>query len=69
VSSLVPLELWVRPAPGPRLPQLRQALAKEARRLAGEGAEPLRWAITAVDPRRGLRLEGVVVAPVSAADP
>jgi hypothetical protein len=69
VSSLVPLELWVRPAPGPRLPQLRQALAKEARRLAGEGAEPLRWAITAVDPRRGLRLEGVVVAPVSTADP
>ena len=66
MSSLVPLELWVRPAPGPRLPQLRQALAKEARRLAGEGAEPLRWAITAVDPVRGLRLEGIVVglAPV-----
>jgi len=69
VSSLVPLELWVRPAPGPRLTQLRQALAREARRLAGEGAEPLRWAITAVDPRRGLRLEGVVVAPASTAGP
>ena len=67
MSSLVPLELWVRPAPGPRLPQLRQALAREARRLAGEGAEPLRWAITAVDPHRGLRLEGVVVAPVPTA--
>jgi len=66
VSSLVPLELWVRPSPGPRLPQLRQALAREARRLAGEGAEPLRWAITAVDPVRGLRLEGILVglAPV-----
>jgi hypothetical protein len=66
VSSLVPLELWVRPSPGPRLPKLRQALAREARRLAGEGAEPLRWAITAVDPVRGLRLEGIVVglAPV-----
>ena len=30
MSSLVPLELWVRPTPGPRLPQLRQALAREA---------------------------------------
>ena len=66
MSSLVPLELWVRPSPGPRLPKLRQALAREARRLAGEGAEPLRWAITAVDPVRGLRLEGILVglAPV-----
>lgn len=69
MSSLVPLELWLQTAPGPRLPQLRQALAKEARRLAGEGAAPLRWAITAVDPRRGLRLEGIVVGPVSTAGP
>jgi len=69
VSSLVPLELWVRPAPGPRLPQLRQALVKEARRLAGEGAEPLRWAITAVDPVRGLRLEGIVVGPAPVPGP
>ncbi len=69
MSSLVPLELWVRPAPGPRLPQLRQALAREARRLAGEGAEPLRWAITAVDPRHGLRLEGIVVGPAPVPDP
>ncbi|MCP9900655.1 hypothetical protein KBZ12_09045 [Cyanobium sp. Cruz CV13-4-11] len=69
MSSLVPLELWVRPAPGPRLPQLRQALVKEARRLAGEGAEPLRWAITAVDPVRGLRLEGIVVGPAPVPGP
>ncbi len=69
MSSLVPLELWLQAAPGPLRPQLYQALTREARRLAGEGAEPLRWAITAVDPRRGLRLEGVVVGPVSTAGP
>ena len=49
---LEPLELWLRPAPGPLLPQLLQA-------LAAAGGEPLRWAVTAVDPARGLRLEGV----------
>ncbi len=51
---LEPLELWLRPAPGPLLPQLRAA-------LAANGSEPLRWAITAVDPQRGLRLEGVAL--------
>ena len=60
---LQPLELWLRPGPGPLLPQLREALLEQAVRLAGEGAEPLRWAITAVDPERGLRLEGLVVGP------
>ncbi len=69
MSSLVPLELWLQAAPGPLLPQLRQALTREARRLAGEGAEPLRWAITAVDPRRGLRLEGIVVGPAPTPGP
>jgi hypothetical protein len=59
--ALVPLELWLQPQAGPLLPHLRRALAAEAIRLAGEGAEPLRWAITAVDPHRGLRLEGIVV--------
>ncbi len=63
MSELVPLELWLQASPGPLLPQLRQGLTREARRLAGEGAETLRWAITAVDPHRGLRLEGIVVAP------
>ncbi len=60
---LRPLELWLRPGPGPLLSQLRQALREQAVRLAGEGAEPLRWAITAVDPERGLRLEGLVAGP------
>jgi hypothetical protein len=67
--ALVPLECWLTPSPGPLLPQLRQALAREARRLAGEGAEPLRWAITAADPGRGLRLEGIVVGPAPAPGP
>jgi hypothetical protein len=61
--ALVPLELWLQPQAGPLLPQLRQALGDEATRLAGAGAEPLRWAITAADPGRGLRLEGIVVGP------
>jgi hypothetical protein len=60
---LVPLELWLQPVSGALLPQLGPALQAEARRLAGEGAEPLRWAVTAVDPARGLRLEGIVVGP------
>jgi hypothetical protein len=51
---LAPLELWLRPGPGPLRPQLRAA-------LAAAGAEPLRWAITAVDPQRGLRVEAVVL--------
>jgi hypothetical protein len=49
---LAPLELWLQPRPGALLPQLRAA-------FAAAGIEPLRWAITAVDPQRGLRLEGV----------
>ncbi|CAK6691290.1 hypothetical protein VB716_06850 [Synechococcus sp. CCY9201] len=51
---LEPLELWLKPAPGALLPQIRAALADQP-----GGAEPLRWAITAVDPDRGLRVEGV----------
>jgi hypothetical protein len=38
--------------------------------LAGRGwsgAEPLRWAITAVDPGRGLRLEGVALVALDTA--
>ncbi|MDM7952621.1 MAG: hypothetical protein QUV07_05315 [Cyanobium sp. CZS 25K] len=63
MSSLVPLALWLQTSPGALLPQLRQALQQEATRLAGAGAEPLRWAVTAVDACRGLRLEGIVVGP------
>ncbi len=44
------------------LPRLRQALAE----AAGVDGEPLRWAVTAADPGRGLRLEAVLI--VSAAD-
>ncbi len=50
--ALAPLELWLRPRPGALLPQLHAA-------FAAAGIEPLRWAITAADPQRGLRLEGV----------
>ena len=58
---LHPLDLWVLPREGPLLPQLRQALLECAEQRLGPGAEPLRWAITAVDPWQGLRLEGVLV--------
>ena len=62
--QLQPLELWLRPDPAaPLLPQLRRALAALAVGQLGPGAEPLRWAITAVDPQRGLRLEGLLVGP------
>ena len=57
------LDLWLQPADAPLLPQLRQALAEVAASQLGPGSEPLRWAITAVDPLRGLRLEGVLVGP------
>jgi hypothetical protein len=56
---LVPLELWLLPATGPVLPRLRRALAE----AAGADGEPLRWAITAADPERGLRLEAVLIVP------
>ena len=56
---LVPLELWLPPAPGAVLPRLRRALAE----AAGADGEPLRWAITAADPDRGLRLEAVLIVP------
>lgn len=59
---LVPFLFWLSPAAGPLLPQLRNALTREAEGRAGAGAEPLRWAITAVDPQQGLLLEGVILA-------
>jgi len=61
LHALEPLEFWFQPGPGPLLPQLRTALAHQAQRQAGPAAEPLRWAITAVDPSRGLRLEGMLM--------
>lgn len=59
---LEPIELWLQPVEGPLLPQLRTA-------LAGAGGEPLRWAITAVESGRGLRIEAICLvhgAPASA---
>lgn len=58
---LQPLDLWFAPSDGSLLPQLRQVLRQAAADQLGPGAEPLRWAITAVDPQRGLRLEGVLL--------
>ena len=40
---------------------LRDAIAAHLVDLGWPGADPLRWAITAVDPLRGLQLEGVGV--------
>ena len=57
--SLVPLDCWLPAAEGPLLPHLQREMAH---RLTALGAqELLRWAITAVDPQRGLRLEGVAL--------
>jgi hypothetical protein len=41
---------------------LRAAIAAHLGDLGCPSAEPLRWAITAVDPLRGLQLEGVGVS-------
>ncbi len=41
---------------------LRVAIAAHLGGLGCPSAEPLRWAITAVDPLRGLQLEGVGVS-------
>ena len=66
--NLLPLQTWVQPGPGPLLPQLRSHLAVIALRQAGLGAQPLRWAITAVDPARGLHIEAVVLVERTAAN-
>ena len=55
-------------SPQPDLPiapdpaALRGAIAAHLAGLGWACAEPLRWAITAVDPLRGLQLEGVGVS-------
>ena len=51
-----------RPAPpGPDPRQLRAAITAHLATHGWRAAEPLRWAITAVDPLRGWQLEGVAV--------
>jgi len=62
--ALQPLACWCPPGPPPLLPRLQAALAAHLLALHGPGCEPLRWAVTAVDPERGLRLEGVVLVPL-----
>lgn len=73
-APLLPLGFWLAPA-GPDTPteplldRLRRAIQAEALRQGGAGAEPLRWAVTRVDPARGLWLEGVAVLPSADREP
>ena len=57
-----------RPDP-PNPVALRVAIAAHLAGLGWTGAEPLRWAITAVDPLRGLQLEGVGVSQGQSCQP
>ncbi|MCX5966135.1 MAG: hypothetical protein NTV57_00525 [Cyanobacteria bacterium] len=66
---LEPLQAWFQPRPGPLLPQLRPALLARAQAQAGPGAQLLRWAITAAEAERGLRIEAVVLVGVLAEQP
>lgn len=65
--ALVSFCFWLAaPAPGaeprpPRLQVLREAMVAHLAGGGWPGAEPLRWAITAADPRRGWQLEGVAL--------
>lgn len=53
--------LWLAPAPGPLLPQLRARLEELCQQRGGAGTRPLRWALTAADQARGVRIEVVLV--------
>ena len=59
--------------PDPPIPpdpaDLRSAITAHLDDLGWPGAEPLRWAITAVDLLRGLQLEGVGVIQAEASQP
>ncbi|WP_411874675.1 hypothetical protein [Vulcanococcus limneticus] len=61
------------PQPDPPIPPdptaLRDAIAAHLAGLGWPRAEPLRWAITAVDPLRGLQLEGVGVSQGQSCQP
>ena len=58
---LEPLQAWFQPQPGPLLPQLKPALLARAQQQAGPGVQLLRWAITAAEAERGLRIEAVLL--------
>jgi hypothetical protein len=66
---LEPLLAWIQPQPGPLLPQLKPALLARAQAQAGPGAQLLRWAITAAEAERGLRIEAVLLVGVLAEQP
>jgi hypothetical protein len=59
--KLEPLAVWFQPAAGALLPQLRPFLLAAGQARAGASARLLRWAITAAEPARGLRIEAVLV--------
>ena len=58
---LEPLAVWFQPAAGALMPQLRPFLLAAGQAQAGASARLLRWAITAAEPARGLRIEAVLV--------
>lgn len=58
---LEPLALWFQPQAGRLLPQLRAFLLAAGQARAGTRVRLLRWAITAAEPARGLRIEAVLV--------
>jgi hypothetical protein len=71
--ALVPFCLWLpRGSAGTDVPvppepaSLQDAIRRHLVSLGHTGAEPLRWAITAIDPDRGLQLEGVAVCDAAA---
>ncbi len=53
--------LWLAPAPGPLLPQLRVQLRALCQERGGAGTRALRWALTAAEQARGVRIEVVLV--------
>jgi len=70
---LVPFGFWLpRPAASglatsaPDAAWLSAAIAAHLAGLGWPDAQPLRWAITAVDPQRGLQLEGVGICEAAA---
>jgi hypothetical protein len=67
-TRLVPFGFWLPRAPelaARRIPpdpsDLRAAIRVHLGEVGCSAAEPLRWAITAVDAQRGLQLEGVAI--------
>ncbi len=58
---LEPLQTWFQPQPGPLLAQLKPALLARAQAQVGPGVQLLRWAITAAEAERGLRIEAVLL--------